>query len=282
MSSATSLRASAVPGLLLLPAVAFLALWFLAPLGRLFLLSLSDPRGPFATYAEILGSAVYLRVLLNTLVVAAIVTTATLLLAYPTAHLLTRLRGWLRAAAFWCVLVPFWISVLVRTFSWILLLEKNGPINSALVALHLTARPLELLFNDTAVYIGMIHVLLPYAILPIYAALLRIDPRLLLASDGLGASPAMTFLRVYLPLSLPGVGAAAALVFLLSLGFFITPALLGGIGNLTLSMLIETLVDERLIWPLAAAAAFILLGGTLALLLIGARLLPMRQMMVAR
>lgn len=271
-----------MPGLLLLPAVAFLTLWFVVPLGRLFLLSLSDPRGPFATYAEILGSTVYRRVLLNTVLVAVIVTSATILLAYPTAHVLTRLKGRLQALAFWCVLVPFWISVLVRTFSWMLLLERNGPINAALTALRLTQRPLELLFNDTAVYIGMIHVLLPYAILPIYAALLRVDPRLLLASDGLGASPWMTFSRVYLPLSLPGVGAAAALVFLLSLGFFITPALLGGIGNLTLSMLIETLVDERLIWPLAAAASFILLGGTLALLLIGARLLPMRQIMVAR
>ena len=271
-----------MPGLLLLPAVAFLTLWFLAPLGRLLALSFSDPRGPFATYAEILGGEVYRRVLLNTVLVAVIVTIATILLAYPTAHVLTRLKGGLRALAFWCVLVPFWISVLVRTFSWMLLLEKNGPINAALSALRLTQRPLELLFNDTAVYIGMIHVLLPYAILPIYAALLRVDPRLLLASDGLGASPWMTFRRVYLPLSLPGVGAAAALVFLLSLGFFITPALLGGIGNLTLSMLIETLVDERLVWPLAAAASFILLGGTLALLLIGARLLPMRQIMVAR
>ncbi|MFI4988913.1 MAG: ABC transporter permease [Alphaproteobacteria bacterium] len=269
-------------GLLLLPALAFLALCFLAPLTKLFLLSLSDPRGPFATYAEILSSTVYLRVILNTLEIALVVTLAALLLAYPTAYVLTRLEGFRLALAFWCVLVPFWISVLVRTFSWMLLLERNGPINAVLQALHLADHPLSLLFNETAVFIGMVHVLLPYAVLPIYAALLRIDQRLLLASDGLGAAPWMTFARVYLPLSLPGVGAAAALVFLLSLGFFITPALLGGMASLTLSMLIETLVNERLVWPLAAAASFILLAGTLLLLLIAARLLPLRQIMLAR
>jgi len=270
-----------VPGLLLLPAVGFLVLWFVIPLGQLFLLSLSDPRGAFVTYREILAGSVYRRVLVNTILVAANVTLISVALGYPTAYVLTRLKGFWLALAFWCVLVPFWISVLVRTFSWMLLLEAHGPINAALLALHLADRPLQLLFNDVGVYIGMVHVMLPYAVLPIYAGLLRIDHRLLLASDGLGASPWMTFRRVYLPLSLPGIGAAAALVFLLSLGFFITPALLGSMSNLTLSMLIENLVNERLVWPLAAAASFVLLAGTLLLLLIGARLLPVRQMTLA-
>jgi len=280
MTAAT--RRALITAALLAPALLFLALAFVLPLAFFFKLSLSSPKGMFAAYAEILGSWLYTRVFWNTLVLAASVTAITVLLGYPTAYMLARLKGLWLTLAVYGVLFPLWISVLIRTFAWILLLEKNGPINRLLVESGILSAPAAFLFNDTGVMIGMVHVLLPYAILPIYASLLRIDPRLLLASDGLGASPVMTFLRVYLPLSLPGVGAAAALVFLLSLGFFITPALLGGIGNLTLSMLIETLVDERLIWPLAAAAAFILLGGTLALLLIGARLLPMRQMMVAR
>lgn len=256
---------------LLLPAVLFILGWFVVPLLQLIRLSLSAPGGPSAAYAEVLGSAVYRRVFVNTLVVAVDVTVICLLLAYPTAWVLSRLRGLAFAVAFYGVLVPFWISVLVRTYSWMILLERNGPINMALLALGVVGRPLALLFNSTGVHIGMVHVLLPYAILPIYAAMVRVDGRLLLASDGLGAPPRTTFCRIYLPLTLPGVGAAAVFVFLLALGFFVTPALLGGIADLTVAMLIENLVNERLAWALAAAAALCLLGTVLALLLAASR-----------
>ena len=266
---------------LLLPALLFMSGAFIAPLAKLLQLSLSDPRGTFAAYDEILGSAVYRRVLLHTLSTALGVTAISIVLASPTAFLLTRLKGARLQFAFWCVLAPLWISVLVRTFSWMLLLERNGPINRLLHAVGLTTAPLKLLFNDTGVYIGMVHVLLPYAVLPIYAALVRIDARLVLASEGLGAGPLMTFRRVYLPLCLPGVAAAAVLVFLLALGFFITPALLGG-SNLTVAMLIESLVDERLAWPLAGAASFVLLTATLTLLVMTARLVPLRRLMGGR
>ena len=267
--------------MLLLPALIFMTGAFLAPLAKLLEQSLSDPRGTFAAYAEILGSSVYRRVLLHTLSTALIVTAISIVLACPTAFLLTRLKGARLQVAFWCVLAPLWISSLVRTFSWMLLLETYGPINRLLRAAHLTAAPLKLLFNDTGVYIGMVHVLLPYAILPMYAALVRIDPRLALASEGLGAGPWMTFRRVYLPLSLPGVAAAAMLVFLIALGFFVTPALLGGGRNLTVAILIQSMVDERLAWPIAGAASFILLTATLALLLLTARLVPLRRYMGA-
>jgi ABC-type spermidine/putrescine transport system permease subunit I len=130
--------------------------------------------------------------------------------------------------------------------------------------------------------IGMVHVLLPYAILPLYGAMSRIDPRLLMASDGLGAGLFDTFRRVYFPLCFPGLAGGAIFVFLLSLGFFITPALLGGISNVTLSMLIEHFVNERLVWSLAAAASFILLGLTLALLFLASRLVPIGQALETR
>jgi putative spermidine/putrescine transport system permease protein len=264
-------RDARVTALLLAPAGLFLGAAFLLPLAQLFRLSLGARDGPLAAYREVLGSVVYQRVFLNTLIVAFVVTVVCILLAYPTAFVLSQLRGGLRAVAFYCVLVPFWISLLVRTYAWMLLLGTQGPVNAALVAVGVVSQPLPLLFNTTGVLIGMVHVLLPYAILPIYAAMVKVDGRLLLASDGLGAPPATTFRRVYLPLTLPGVTAGAVFVFLLALGFFVTPALLGGLRNLTVATLIENLVNERLAWALAAAASFALLGAILGLLAVVVR-----------
>jgi ABC-type spermidine/putrescine transport system permease subunit I len=164
--------------------------------------------------------------------------------------------------------------VLVRTFSWILILERNGPLNRFLAALGIVDHPLPLLFAFPGVAIGMVHVLLPYAVLPIYAALSRIDPALLRASDGLGASRAATFWRVLLPLSARGLATAATFTFLLSLGFFVTPALLGGPSNTTISMLIDSFVNERLDWPLAAAASMTLLAMALATIGVAGRFVP--------
>lgn len=271
-----------IPALLLLPTLVFLLAWFVAPLTQLLLLSLADPRGPLAAYRELLGTGVYRAIFVRTLVLAFEVTIIGILLAYPTAFLLTRLKGFAFAFAFYCILIPLWISVLVRTFSWMLILGQNGPVNATLLDLGIVERPVSFLFNSSGVIIGMVHVLLPYALVPIYSAMRTIDPRLLRASEGLGATSTATFLRVYLPLTLPGVVAAAAFVFLLALGFFVTPALLGGIQNLTVAMLIDNFVNERLVWPLAAATAFCLLGLILALLLVASRFLQFGQMLVAR
>ena len=264
--------------LLLLPAILFLGVTFLAPLARLLALSVSAPEGPFAAYREILGDDIYRRVFLNTFAFAVLVTAVAVAIGYPLALALTRLGSGWRAALFACVLLPLWISVLVRTFAWMLLLERNGPVNRLLVGSGLVDAPLPLLFNHAGVLIGMVHVLLPYAVLPIYAALARIDPALLRASEGLGASRLTTFRRVLLPLSLRGVATAATFVFLLSLGFFITPALLGGGGSMTLSMLIENLVNERLAWALAAAASVVLLGASLLVLAAASRAVPIRAL----
>lgn len=275
-------RARIEPALLIAPAVLFLLLWFVVPLARLFSLALTAEEGAGAVFATLAESEVYRRVLVNTLVVALLVTLLTLLLAWPLAYVLTRLEGIWFLLALYGLLFPFWVSVLVRTFSWMLLLERNGPVNRALMDLGLTNRPLALLFNDTGVVIGMVHVLLPYAVLPLYAAMSRIDRRLLLASDGLGAGLFDTFRRIYLPLSLPGLLGGAAFVFLLSLGFFITPALLGGANAITLSMLIASFISDRLAWPLAAAGSLILLVVVLVLLAATARLVPMGRGMVLK
>jgi ABC-type spermidine/putrescine transport system permease subunit I len=244
---------------------------FVVPLARLVGISFSAPAGPFVAYAQVLGDDIYARVFANTFVIAAAVTAIALLIAFPVAFALTRLSRTWRGTVFACVLLPLWISVLVRTFSWMLVLERNGPINRLLVASGLVDQPLPLLFNHTGVLIGMVHVLLPYSVLPIYAALVRVDPNLLRASEGLGASAATTFARVLLPLSLRGVATAATFTFLLALGFFVTPALLGGASSMTLSMLIDGFVSDRLDWPLAAAASVVLLVAALVVVAVASR-----------
>jgi ABC-type spermidine/putrescine transport system permease subunit I len=268
--------------MLVTPAAVFLILFFVFPLTRFFSLAFTGDFGPFGTFGALVASDVYRRVFIDTLLVSALVTTLTLLLAWPVAYLLTCLKGVRFILVLYGVIFPLWISVLVRTFSWMLLLERNGPINRVLKEIGLTDQPLALLFNSTGELIGMVHVLLPYAILPLYAAMDRIDPRLLLASDGLGASLFDTFRRVYFPLSLPGLFGGATFVFLLSLGFFITPALLGGAKAMTLSMLIASFVTERLAWDMAAAASLVLLVTTLALLALFSNLVPLGQQTVIR
>jgi len=267
---------------LLGPAVIVLAALFVVPLARLFSLAFTDPAGPFATFATLGESEVYRRVALNTFVIAVAVTAICAVLAWPVSYVLSRLKGFWFALALYGVLFPFWISVLVRTFSWMLLLERNGPLNRLLMGSGLTDHPLSLLFNDTGVMIGMVHVLLPYMVLPLYGAMIRIDRRLLLASDGLGAGMFDTFRRVYFPLCLPGLAGGAIFVFLLSLGFFITPALLGGSNAITLSMLIASFVNDRLVWPLAAAASLILLAIVLVLMGLAAKLLPIEKGLLAK
>ena len=268
--------------LLLVPAAAILAAAFLAPLARLAGLSVSAPGGALAAYRDLVGVDVYRQVFWNTVVVALVVSAVTLTIGFAIALALTRLGpGW-RATLFACVLFPLWISVLVRTFSWMLLLERNGPLNRLVVALGIADQPLPLLFNATGVMIGMSHVLLPYAVLPIYAALVRIDPAVLRASEGLGASPATTFRRVLLPLAARGLATAATFTFLLSLGFFVTPMLLGGPSSTTIPMLIDAFVNERLDWPLASAAAMILIGMALAVIALAGRFVPVGALAEAR
>jgi ABC-type spermidine/putrescine transport system permease subunit I len=264
-------RAASATLFLLLPAMLLLAGSFLVPLVHLVALSLSAPAGRLAPYAELVGNAVYRKVFFNTFSFAVVVTAVALVLAFPLALALTRLGGRAKALLFAAVLLPLWISVLVRTFAWMLLLEKNGPINRLLVASGIVDQPLALLFNHVGVLIGMVHVLLPYAVLPIYTALVRIDPALLRASEGLGATRFTTFRRVLLPQARGGIATAASFVFLLSLGFFITPALLGGARDITLAMLIDNFVEEQLVWPLAGAASVILLAATLAVLAVAGR-----------
>jgi ABC-type spermidine/putrescine transport system permease subunit I len=175
------------------------------------------------------------------------------------------------------VLVPFWTSILVRSYAWMVLLGKEGPLNQALVALGIVDQPVQLLNTRFAVYIGMVHVLLPFMILPLYAVMRGIDRSLLRAAENLGARPSQVFRQVFLPLSLPGVAAGCLLVFILALGFYITPALLGGQRDVMISMLIQQQVTQ-LKWGVASALAVVLLVLSLGIYVAFTRILGVQRL----
>ncbi|MGE0723934.1 MAG: ABC transporter permease [Alphaproteobacteria bacterium] len=248
--------------LLALPAILLLAALFAWPLLRLFWLSVAD--GTFAPYQKALGDSLYLQIYYETFRIALIVTFACLVLGYPVAWFLANASRFWSTLGFVFVLLPFWTSILVRTYAWMVLLGRNGVLNRMLIDWGVIETPIRLLHNETGVLIGMVHVLLPYVVFPIYSAMVRIDRDLLVAAEGLGAPGWRIFWRIYLPLSMPGVFAGAALVFALSLGFFITPALLGGGRVVMIAVVIEQQVREFLDWPFAAALSALLLAATIA------------------
>jgi len=245
-----------------IPALVLLGVFFLYPVVRM--LGFAVEGGTMEWFAKALGEKLYLQVFWVTFQIAAIVTIVCLLLAYPLGFLLaTTTPGW-AALGFIFVLLPLWTSVLVRTYAWMVLLGRNGVLNRWLVGSGIVDDPLPLLHNLTGVLIGMVHVLLPYMVLPIYGAVKRVDPAIVAAAQGLGASTWRIFWRIYLPLTLNGIFAGCVIVFVLSLGFYITPALLGGGRVIMIAILIEQEVRQSLNWQFAAALSSVLLAATLA------------------
>jgi putative spermidine/putrescine transport system permease protein len=258
---------------LLLPALAWLGVLFVYPIGRLFYLSLFSPAFTLRNYARLAGASVYVKVLANTFEIGAIVTIIALLLGYPLAFLLATARPRVAGVMLGGIMLPLWTSLLVRTYAWMVLLGRRGVVNGALQSLGLLETPLPLLYNRTGVTIGMVHVLLPFMVLPIYSVMKGVDVELVKAAQNLGANRFQSFLRVFLPLSLPGVAAGCLLVFVTALGFFVTPALLGGRGDMMIAMLIETEVRELLDWGFASALAVVLLAVTATILIVVQRIL---------
>jgi ABC-type spermidine/putrescine transport system permease subunit I len=170
------------------------------------------------------------------------------------------------------VLVPLWTSVVIRSYAWLILFQRNGPVNSVLLALGWIGEPIKILQTSAAVQIGMVHILLPFMILPLVTTMIKVDHTLLRAARVLGAPPSKVFTRIYFRLTLPGIAGGCALVFITSLGFFITPSLLGGARQTMAAMMIEQAVSVFLNWPLASALSTVLLTVTVALYLICARL----------
>jgi mannopine transport system permease protein len=254
--------------LLAAPFLMIIALAFILPLAMLLRESLFVPSFSIANYEKVFDEPVYLRVMFRTLRISALVTIITLLLAYPLAALMARTRGLLLGLLLLSVLLPLWTSVLVRTYAWLVLLQRNGVLNEALFGLGLIKAPMQMLRTEGAVVLAMSHVLLPFMVLPLYAALRAIPDDYVRAARMLGASSLSVFRHVVLPLSLSGISAGCLIVFLMAMGFFVTPALIGGPQQMMLATLVQQQVTELLNWPFAGALVGVLLAFVLALVLL--------------
>ena len=264
--------------LLVAPLVVWMITFYALPVVAMLLRSVAEPNWTLANVRLLFTDGVALQVFLITFRTAVIVTVATALIGYPVAFALAQIRRVWANALLLLVLLPFWTSVLVRTYAWMVLLGRNGVANQLLLWVGAIAQPMRVLNTSLAVYVAMTHILLPYMILPTYSVLLEIDRALPRAAAGLGATPFGVLRQVWLPLSMPGAAAGAMLVFVLSLGFFITPALVGGPRDMMVAMLIQQQVD-LVNWPFASALAAALLLVTLLVLAAGHRVLGLDRIL---
>ncbi|WP_053151305.1 ABC transporter permease [Pseudomonas sp. P97.38] len=212
--------------------------------------------------------AIYLDIFARTFWMGLIITAICLVLAYPLAYLLANLPSRQSNLLMILVLLPFWTSILVRVAAWIVLLQSGGLINSALMAMGVIDKPLELVFNRTGVYISMVHILLPFMILPIYSVMKGISPTYMRAAISLGCHPFASFWRVYFPQTYAGVGAGCLLVFILAIGYYITPALLGSPNDQMVSYFVAFYTNTSINWGMATALGGLLLLATIVLYLI--------------
>ena len=265
-------RPSLIP-LLLAPALILYLGVFIVPLLGVLFESVGRSEFTLQYYVDVFGDVVLMRVLLRTIVLSLVVTVFCLLLGYPIAYIMLLSSERIQRVIALLIVLPLWTSLLVRTYAWLVILGRKGLVNEALISLGVIEAPLSLLYTRFSVYVGMVHIMLPFMVLPLFAVMRRIDLSLLSAAWSLGASRTRAFFFVFLPLSLPGVLAGSLLVFILSIGFFVTPAVLGGLGDTTFVMLIERQVNRLNNWPLAAAMSVILLVATLALVVLYNRVL---------
>ncbi|MBR0883060.1 putative spermidine/putrescine transport system permease protein [Bradyrhizobium japonicum] len=264
--------------LLILPALALMIVCYVYPISKVLWLSVTEPQPGLDNYAMLATSASIQRMLATTARISVISTLITLVLGYIVSYALVHASERVRRWMFLGVLVPLWISVLVRAFAWFVLLRREGLINNILISSGLVDAPLSLIWNETGVLIGMVHYMLPFGILPIHANMRDIDQRCVAAARGLGASRAVAFRQVFLPLSMPGVVGASILVFIFSLGFFVTPAILGGGKTLMIAEYIKVQILEIVRWgvgSMLAGTLLIIIGGLLVAL---ARVVDLRKL----
>ena len=259
--------------LLLAPTLLFLLVFFGYPIARLLSLSFFDPDFTWKYYTVALTAPVYLAVLRTTIDISLQTTLLCLILGYPLAYALATASERARNLVIIAVVLPYFTSILVRSYAWLVILGRHGLLNEAMVSMGLIDHPIRMIYNTTGVVIGMSHIMLPIMVLALYSVMRGIDLDLMKVSESLGANRVQSFLRIYFPLSLPGIGAGVLLVFIFSVGFYVTPALLGGLRDTMLSMLIATQIQELLRWGFAGALSLILLVVTLCLFLVFNRLM---------
>ncbi len=268
-------------GLVLVP-LAILAVLYLYPLGTVLWLSVTEPRPGLQNFARLTESAALQRILWNTARISIITTVVALIAGYAIAYALVHMQGTRRTIMLAGLLASFWLSVLIRSFAWLTLLQSRGVINSSLMGIGVIDAPLPLVRNEFGVILGMVHYMIPYAALPIFASMASMDQRLVPAARSLGAGGWQAFRRVFLPLSLPGVLSAAVLCFIFSLGFYVTPALLGGGRVIMVAEYIAVQIQETLNWGLGTMLATTLLLSVLLLLAAVSRLVDMRTLFGAK
>lgn len=291
-TNATPGEATAVPGplastwsdgigrawLLVLPAVVLILVFYALPVLRVLWMSVSVPQPGLQNYELLATSPTVATVIMVTLRISLVCTVITVVLGYLVAYVLTHVGERQRQYLLFFVALPFWLSVLVRTFAWMALLGREGPINNALLALGIVSEPLTMVRNEVGVIIGMVHYMLPFATFSLYANMAGIDRRLIMAARGLGVSATGAFLRVFLPLSVPGIIGASVLVLVLSLGFYVTPAILGGGKTVMLAEYIGFNVLQNIRWGLATMLASVLLVTIAAILFLLSRVFDIRRL----
>lgn len=272
------------PWLLLLPVVVILLIFFIYPLGDMLLRSVQGSQDTWTlkNYVQIWHQPVYFQVLLITFEISLLVMLVAAVLGYPLAYVLSRIQPRTAGLLMILVVVPYFTSVLVRTYAWMVLLGTQGLFNQLLMSIGLISTPVQLMYTRWAVVIGMSYILLPYMVLALYSVMRGIDTGLLHAAQSLGASRRIAFWRVFFPLSLPGLVAGGLLVFILSLGFFIAPAMLGGPNDTMFSMVIKDRADTYYDWGFASALSAILLVCTLVIFAVYERLVGLKRLFEAR
>ncbi|KRW95151.1 ABC transporter permease [Paracoccus sp. MKU1] len=255
-----------------MPALLLLLAFFVIPVAGLLSRSVTEPVTGLQNYETLLGSATYLRIFFNTFLVSGLVTLITALIAFPVAWALAIMPSRVAAVVFAIILLSMWTNLLARTYAWMVLLQQTGLVNRILMAIGIIDQPIQLTNNLIGVTIGMVYIMLPFMILPLYGVIKKIDPAILQAAALCGATKGQALRRVLLPLATPGIASGALMVFVMSLGYFVTPSLLGGTANMMLAELIVQQVQSLLNWGMGGAAAFILLVVTLALYALQLRL----------
>jgi putative spermidine/putrescine transport system permease protein len=262
--------------LLLLPGLLIVGALLIVPTVWLLGLSFVSEGGlSLEHYLRIFDDPSYAKSFAITFQIAGTVTGLAILLGYPLCFWMLRLTPLWRGIALTCILIPFWTSLLVRSYAWLILLQRRGTVNTWLQALGLADEPLSLMYNVTGTVIGMTHILLPFLVLPLFASMQRIDPDLMRAAAGLGATPLFAFWRIFFPLSLPGLTAGGLLVFVLSIGYYVTPQLLGGGTTVMVGQLIQRNVELFSSWGAASAVSVVLLAIVLLLFWVMNRLVPL-------
>lgn len=267
---------------LLIPLLLFLAIFFAYPMIDILLRSLAGATEfpSLEHYARILNRPIYFRVFVNTFEIAFTVTLISLAIGYPLAYSMTVARPVIAELLMFCTVLPFFTSILVRTYGWMVILSPEGLLNQMLNAFRLAS--VQLIYNRSGVLIGMTYTLLPYMVLTLYSCFRGIDRTLLRAAANLGASRSQVFYHVFLPLSLPGIAGGALLVFILALGYFVTPALMGSGRDQMIAMIIFEQIDKSLNWEFAAALSTILLVCALSAFVLYNRLIGLRGLLEAR